>query len=67
MLVTSSPSPQTLTAVQRVIERERNSLSGFLLWFIAIVLAFVVPLAIVLGAVFVSSWGIPLPIYVAVP
>ena len=68
MLVASSPSSDvTTTFVQTAVECQSGRLTAFLRWFTAIVLAFVLPLAIVLGAVFVSSWGIPLPFYVAVP
>jgi hypothetical protein len=38
-----------------------------LFWVAGIVLAFIVPLVLALAAVFVSSWGVPLPVYVAVP
>jgi ABC-type Fe3+ transport system permease subunit len=47
--------------------RTRTRLSEILFWAVAIVLACVVPLFFVLAAVFVSSWGIPLPFYVAIP
>jgi hypothetical protein len=67
MLVTDSSSFETPTLVLPAVEHKRSGLSTFGFWFSAAVLAFVVPLAVVLGAVFVSSWGIPLPIYVAVP
>ena len=68
MLVASSPSSDvTTTFVQTAVECQNGRLTAFLRWFTAIVLAFILPLAIVLGAVFVSSWGIPLPFYVAVP
>jgi hypothetical protein len=50
-----------------VVGPKPGRLSELLFWFIAAVLVFVVPLGLVLGAVFVSSWGIPLPIYVAIP
>ena len=48
-------------------QQTRTGLSEILFWAAASVLAFVVPLCLVLAAVFVSSWGIPLPFYVAVP
>jgi hypothetical protein len=48
-------------------QRTPTRLTEVLVWGAAIVLAFVVPLFLVLAAVFVSSWGIPLPFYVAVP
>jgi hypothetical protein len=67
MLVTNCPSSETLTLVRPAVEPKRSRMSGFAVWFSAAVLALVVPLAVVLGAVFVSSWGIPLPMYVAVP
>ena len=67
MVVANSPAAETLAAVQPLVEREGTRLFGFLFWFLAIVLAVVVPLGLVMGAVFVSSWGIPLPIYVAIP
>jgi hypothetical protein len=67
MLVINSPSSEAPTLVRPAVEHKRSRLSGFAFWFSAVVLAFVVPLAVVLGAVFVSSWGIPLPMYVAVP
>jgi len=54
-------------AVAQSDDRTRTRLSEILLWVVWIVLAFVVPLFLVLAAVFVSSWGIPLPFYVAVP
>ena len=47
--------------------RTRTRLSEILFWGAGIILAFLVPLFLVLAAVFVSSWGIPLPFYVAIP
>jgi len=67
MLIASTPSPEMLTLIRPVVQRNGGRLTGFLFWFIAMVLVFVVPLALVLGAVFVSSWGIPLPLEVRVP
>ena len=67
MVIANSPSQEMRSLVEPVVGRKHGRLRGFLCWFIAIVLAVVVPLSLVLGAVFVSSWGIPLPIYVAVP
>ena len=48
-------------------QRKHTTHSAVLFWVVGIVLAFIVPLFLVLAAVFVSSWGIPLPFYVAVP
>jgi len=67
MLIANRPSPVPRSLVEPVVERERSGLTRFISWFIAVVLAFVVPLAIVLAAVFVSSWGIPLPFEVRIP
>ena len=66
MVIANSPLPE-VTPAESVVKRESARFTSFLFWLIAIVLTFVVPLGLVLGAVFVSSWGIPLPIYVAVP
>ena len=51
------PSPSTGSAPH----------SDALFWVAGIVPAFIVPICLILAAVFVSSWGIPLPFYVAVP
>jgi len=67
MVIANSPSAETGSFVEPAVHREPARLAGFLFWFTATVLAIVVPLGLVLGAVFVSSWGIPLPIYVAIP
>jgi hypothetical protein len=48
-------------------QRTPTTLTEILLWSAGIILVFLVPLFLVLAAVFVSSWGIPLPFYVAVP
>jgi hypothetical protein len=47
--------------------RTPTRVTEILFWGAGIILAFLVPLFLVLAAVFVSSWGIPLPFYVAVP
>ncbi len=67
MVVANKSSNTTLAAVQPAAQRRRSQFSGIVFWVAGIALVFVVPLLLVLGAVFVSSWGIPLPIYVAIP
>jgi hypothetical protein len=65
MLETRLPTRVVAVAVSE--QRKRTTHSDALFWVAGIVLAFIVPLFLVLAAVFVSSWGIPLPVYVAVP
>jgi len=65
-MIQAKERPQA-AAVAQSDQRPQTRLSEILFWVAGIVLAFVVPLFLVLAAVFVSSWGIPLPFYVAVP
>ena len=65
MLQTSSRTH--VVAVDAPRQGTRSPLSETLFWAAGIVLAFVIPLFLVLAAVFVSSWGIPLPFEVRIP
>lgn len=67
MLVANTSSSPTHRPVEPAVERERSRFASVLLWVLGIVLAFVVPLAVVVGAILVSSYGIPLPFEVRIP
>ena len=63
-------APNGFTQVETAAQsgkRTRSTLAEVGIWLAAIVLAFGVPLTLVVGAIFVSSWGSPLPIEVRVP
>jgi hypothetical protein len=65
MLETRLPTHAPADAVSQ--HSKSTTHSHALFWVAGIELAFIVPLFLVLAAVFVSSFGIPLPLYVAVP
>jgi len=67
MIAENTSSPLAAEPVRSARRAKRSQFAEVLFWIIGIVLAFVVPLALVLGAIFVSSWGIPLPFEVRVP
>jgi hypothetical protein len=55
------------TSVQLGVTRKSRRVTEVVFWLAGFVFAFVVPLVIVLGAILVSSYGIPLPIEVRIP
>ena len=67
MLVANNSSLETLRPVGLVAPDKRSWLWEVVFWLGGVALAFAVPLAIVLTAIVVSSYGIPLPIEVRVP
>jgi hypothetical protein len=67
MLAVNACAPTSTTPVQLEAQRNRSYGVQVLSWTSAVLVAFVVPLALVLATIFVSSYGVPLPIEVRVP
>jgi hypothetical protein len=67
MLVANNSPSTTRAPLGFPTPQKRSWLSDTVYWCAGIVLAVVVPLAIVLAAIVVSSYGIPLPVEVRVP
>jgi hypothetical protein len=56
-----------LKPVRKESRRPWRGLGQILAWVVGAIFAFVVPVGLVLAAILVSSYGIPLPIEVRVP
>jgi hypothetical protein len=67
MLVVDTSSSRAVTPGQLEAPRKRSRLFEAVFWIVGVIFAFVMPLGLVLAAIFVSSYGIPLPIEVRVP
>jgi hypothetical protein len=67
MLVTNAPSSTRHAPVPPEVQHTWSRLFEVLLWIGAVLLAFGVPLGLMLAAIFVSSYGISLPVEVRVP
>ena len=67
MLVANNSPSETLRPVEPALQHTRSWLWDCLFWLAGIVLAFVLPAALILGAILVSSYGITLPIEVRIP
>jgi hypothetical protein len=66
-MLVASPASSSTAPLQAEARGEPSSLSKALLWIGALVVVFVIPLAAALAAIYVSSFGIPLPVEVRVP